>query len=74
MFKLGLEKAEESEIKLPTSSELSKKQESSKKTSISVLLTMPKPLCGSQYTVENSEKDRNTRPRDLPLEKPVRKQ
>ena len=40
----GLEKAEEPEIKLPTSDELSKKQESSRKTSISALLTMPKPL------------------------------
>jgi len=40
----GLEKAEESEIKLPTSAGLWKKQESSRKTSITVLLTMPKPL------------------------------
>ena len=44
MFKLVLEKAEEPEIKLPTSVGLLKKQESSRKTSISVLLTMPKPL------------------------------
>ena len=44
MFKLVLEKAEEPEIKLPTSAGLSKKQESSRKTSISTLLTMPKPL------------------------------
>ena len=45
MFKLLLEKAEEPEIKLPTSSGSSKKQESSRKTSISALLTMvPKPL------------------------------
>ena len=43
-FKLVLEKAEEPEIKLPTSTGSSKKQESSRKTSISVLLTMPKPL------------------------------
>ena len=40
MFKLDLEKAEEPEIKLPTS----KRQESSRKPSISALLTMPKPL------------------------------
>ena len=41
----GVEKAEEPKIKLPTSAESSKKQESSrKKTSISALLTMPKPL------------------------------
>ena len=44
----GLEKAEEPEIKLPTSIGSLKKQESSRKTSISALLTMPKPLCGSQ--------------------------
>ena len=44
MFKLVLEKAEEPEIKLPTSAGSSKKQESSRKTSISALLAMPKPL------------------------------
>ena len=44
MFKLVLEKAEEPEIKLPTSTGSWKKQESSGKTSISALLTMPKPL------------------------------
>ena len=44
MFKLDLEKAEEPEIKLPTSAGSSKKQESFRKTSISALLTMPKPL------------------------------
>ena len=44
MFKLVLEKAEEPEIKLPTSAGSSKKQESSRKTSISALLTMTKPL------------------------------
>ena len=44
MFKLDLEKAEEPDIKLPTSAGSSKKQESSRKTSTSALLTMPKPL------------------------------
>ena len=44
MFKLVLEKAEETEIKVPTSTGSSKKQESSRKTSISAFLTMPKPL------------------------------
>ena len=44
MFKLVLEKAEEPEIKLPTSTGSLKKQESSRKTSISALLTMPEPL------------------------------
>ena len=44
MFKLVLEKAEEPEIKLPTSAGSLKKQESSRKTSIPALLAMPKPL------------------------------
>ena len=44
MFKLVLEKAEEPEIRLPTSAGSWKKQESSRKTSISAFLTMPKPL------------------------------
>ena len=44
VFQLVLEKAEEPEIKLPTSTGSWKKQESSRKTFISVLLTMPKPL------------------------------
>ena len=44
MFKLVFEKAEEPEIKLPTSAGSWKKQENSRKTSISALLTMPKPL------------------------------
>ena len=72
MFKLGLEKAEEPEIKLPTSVGSLKRQESLRKTSTSTLLTMPQPLtvwitisCG------NSERDGHTRPPDLPLEKPV---
>ena len=43
-FKLVLEKAEEPEIKLPASDGSSIKQESFKETSISPLLTMPKPL------------------------------
>ena len=44
MFNVDLEKADEPEIKLPTSIGSSKKQESSRKTSASALLTMPKPL------------------------------
>ena len=44
MFKLDLEKAEEPEIKLPTSAGSSKKQGRSRKTSTSALLTKPKPL------------------------------
>ena len=44
MFNLVLEKAQEPEIKLPTPTGSSKKQESSRKTTISTLLTMPKPF------------------------------
>ena len=67
----GFKKGRGIRDKLPTSAGSWKKQESSRNTSISALLTMPKPLCGSQSTVENSERDGNTRPPDLPLEKPV---
>ena len=44
MFKLNLDKAEEPEIKLPTSIESLKMQENYRKTSTSALLTLPKPL------------------------------
>ena len=55
MFKLDLEKTEEPEVKLPTSVRSLKKQESSRKTSTSALLTTPKPwTVGSQQTVDNS--------------------
>ena len=43
IFKLDLEKAEEPEIKLPKTTGSQKKQKSSRKTSTSALLTMPKP-------------------------------
>ena len=70
MFKLDLGKAEEPEIKVPTSVGSSKKQEKFRKTSTSALLTMSKPLTlKSQQTVENSSRDGNTRPPDLPPEK-----
>ena len=58
MFKLDLENAKEPEIKLPAS--IGSKQENSTKTSTSALLTMPKPLCRSQQTVDNSSRDGNT--------------
>ena len=51
MFKLDLEKAEEPEIKLPTSIGSSKKQESYRKISTSALLTTPKPL--TMWITEN---------------------
>ena len=52
MFKLVLGKAEEPEIKLPTSSGSWKKHKSSRKTSISALLTMPKPFV-DHYCVDH---------------------
>ena len=72
MFKLDLEMAEESEIKLPTSLGSCKKLESSGKTITSALLTTPQPLiCESQETVENSYRDGNTRLPYLSAEKSV---
>ena len=72
MFKLALEKAEEPEIKFPMSVGLLKKQEISRNTCISGLLTIAKSLIyGSPQTLETSVKDGNTRPLDLPLEKYV---
>ena len=69
MFKLVVEMTEEPEIKLLPSVGSSRKQESSRKTSISALLTTPKPLtvwitinCGKFW------KRWNIRPPDLPLE------
>ena len=71
MFKLVLEKAEEPEIKLPTSIGSSKKQESSRKTTWSALLIC-QSLCVDHNKLENFSRDGHTRPPDLPLE--VRKQ
>ena len=72
MLKPDLKKAEEPEIKLPTSVGSSENQESSRKTSTYALLTMPKPLTmWIQQTVENSSRDGNTRPPDLPTEKSI---
>ena len=49
MFKVDLEKSDEPVIKLPTSIGSLKRQESSRKTSTSALLTMPKPLTGVEH-------------------------
>ena len=71
-FKLDLEKAEEPEIKLPIYTETSKKQENSRKTSTSALLNMLQHLTlWITKPLEKSERDGNTRPLDLSLEKPV---
>ena len=73
MFKLDLEKAEEPEIKLTTYTGSSEKPENSRKKNIY--------FCLIDYTkafyyvdenkLENSERDGNTRPPDLPPEKSV---
>ena len=70
---LILEKAEEPEIELPTSTGSQKKQEDSGKTSSSALLTLPQPLTVWITTnLKNSYKrDGNIRPSYLPLEKPI---
>ena len=66
---VGFAKAEEPEIKLPTSIRSSKKQENSRKASTSALLTMPKPL--TVWITTNCGKflNGNSRPLDLPPEK-----
>ena len=66
MFKLDSEKAEESKIKLPKSVRSSKKQ-----ASTSALLTTKAFDCVDHNKLENSERDGNTRPPDLTLEKSV---
>ena len=71
MYKLDLEKAEEPEIKFPTSAGSLKKQESSRKKHLFLLYWLHQclQLCGSQQTVENSWRYGNTRPPYLPPEK-----
>ena len=72
MFKLDLEKAEEPEIKLPTSIGSLKKQGSSKKKIYFCFIDYAKAFdCEDHNKLENSERDGNTRPPYLPLEKPV---
>ena len=72
MFKLVLEKAEEPEIKLPTSAGAWKKQESSRKNIYFCFIDYAKAFdCVDHNKLENSEKDGNTRPPDLTLEKPI---
>ena len=80
----GFRTGRRTEIKLPTSAGSLKKQASSRTTSISALLTMPKPLtvwittnCGNSERDGNTRppelpsRDGNTRPPELPSEKPI---
>ena len=72
MFKLVLEKAEEPEIKLPTSDGSSKTHKSSRKNIYFEFIDYAKAFdCVDHNKLENSERDENTRSPDLPLEKPV---
>ena len=74
MFKLDLKKAEEPEIKLPTSHPMDhQKSKRVPEKHLLLLYWLCKSLwlCGSQQTVENSERDGNTKPHDQPLEKSV---
>ena len=72
MFKLVLEKAEEPEIKLPTSAGSLKKQESSRENIYFCFIDYAKAFdCVDHNKLENSERDGNSRPPDLPLEKPI---
>ena len=71
MFKLVLEKAEGPEIKLPTSAG-SWKKEDFQKNIYFCFIDYTKALdCVDHNKLENSERVGNTRPPDLPLEKPV---
>ena len=72
MFKLDLEKAEEPEIKLPNIHWIIKKAREFQKNIYFCFIDYAKAFdCGSQQTVENSERDGTTRPPDLPPEKSV---
>ena len=72
MFKLDIEKAEETEIKLPTSIGPSKSERVPEKNLLLSLLTMPKPLTVWDHNkLENSKRDGNIRPPYLLLEKSV---
>ena len=66
MFKLDLEKAEEPEIKLPTSTGSWKKSREFQKNIYFCFIDYAKA-----FEKENSERDGNTRPPNLPLEKPI---
>ena len=71
MFKLDLEKAKEPEIKLPTYAGSSKKQEFQKNMNFCFIDYTKVFDCVDHNNLENSERDGNTRPPDLPPEKSV---
>ena len=74
MFKLDLEKAEESEIKLPSSSNcwIIEKAREFQKNTYFFFIDYAKAFDSVDHNkLENSSRDGNTRPPDLPVEKPV---
>ena len=72
MFKLDLEKAEEPDIKLPTSAGSSKSKRVPEKNIYLCFIDYAKAFDSVDHNkLENSERDGNTRPSDLPLEKPI---
>ena len=72
MFKLVLEKAEEPEIKLPTSAGSWKKEENARKNIYFCFIDYAKAFDSVDHNkLENSERDGYTRPPDQPLEKPI---
>ena len=73
MFKLVLEKAEEPKIKLPTSTGSSKNEEFQKNIYFCFIDYAKAFDCVDHTKLENSERDGNTRPPNLLLEKSVRR-
>ena len=71
MFKLDLEKAEETEIKLPTSTGIEKAREYQKNIHFCFIDYAKAFDCVDHKKLENSSRDGNTRPLDLPPEKSV---
>ena len=72
MFKLDSEKAEEPEIKLSTSVEIIKKAGEFQKNIYFCFIDYAKAFdCVDHHKLENSERDENTRPPDLPFDKSV---
>ena len=73
MFKLDLEEAEEPEVRLPTSIDwiIDKAREFQKNINFCFIDYAKAFDCVDHKKLENSERDENTRPPDLPLEKPI---
>ena len=71
MFKQGLEKGEEPEIKCPSDGIIQKAREFQKNINFCFIDYTKAFDCVDHNKLENSERNGNTRPPDLPLEKPT---